>query len=87
MGHYVYILLSNDKKHWYIGSTSDIHKRLREHNSGQTRSIKPFRPFSLVCQESFESRSLARRRELYLKSSKGWLEYKKIKESIILNLS
>ena len=51
--------------------TSDIERRIKEHNSGRTRSNKAFRPFELIYFEKVESRKEARVREIYLKSAAG----------------
>lgn len=65
--NYVYILKSlKDQKH-YIGSTSDLKRRFREHQNGQVISTKPRRPFKLVYYEAYESLLLARKRERSLK--------------------
>jgi putative endonuclease len=73
----------SDKRH-YTGSTENIEKRLKEHNQGKIRSTKSRCPFELIYQESFETRSEARKRENYLKSGPGrrfLKEVKGIKES------
>ena len=55
----------------YIGLTSDVRKRLVEHNSGYNRSTKSRLPFSLIYVEKCGSRAEARERERFLKSGKG----------------
>jgi len=71
MTYYLYILRSlKDKKH-YTGISSNVEKRLAQHNSGKTRSTKIRRPFILIYTEEFNSRSEAREREKYLKSYQG----------------
>ncbi len=55
----------------YIGYTSDLKKRFKEHNSGKSRSTKPFRPYELIFYESFLNRIDAKNREKYLKSGYG----------------
>gem|GEM_PF-674386 len=67
----VYILYSSKYAKFYIGFTSDIDKRLIEHNSGNTKSTKPFIPWEVIYKEEFETRIAARKRELYLKSAAG----------------
>lgn len=51
----------------YLGSTMDIDRRLREHNSGQVFSTRPRRPFELVYFEAYKSEHDARMRESRLK--------------------
>lgn len=68
---YVYILKSLKDSGYYVGLTSDIEKRLTYHNSGWVRSTKHRKPFELIYKEEYYSRTLAREREVYLKSYKG----------------
>ena len=68
---YIYILKSLKNNRLYTGSTNDIERRLKEHNSGQSKYTKLTKPFELVYKESFEERLEARRRELFLKTGKG----------------
>ncbi|MGI6278384.1 MAG: GIY-YIG nuclease family protein [Patescibacteria group bacterium] len=42
--YYVYILLSKKSKKLYKGLTSDIKKRLSEHNKGKVDSTKNGKP-------------------------------------------
>jgi putative endonuclease len=78
--YYVYILQSEIRKSFYIGSTVDIPKRLLEHNRGGTPSTKPYRPWKVVHIEEFADKSLATKREWYLKHPIGYLEKRKIVE-------
>jgi putative endonuclease len=55
----------------YIGSTRDLKARLRLHNDGALRSTSPRRPFELIFYEAYRSEYDAKRREIYLKSTKG----------------
>src|SRR6056297_730190 len=82
MKYYVYILQSLKDKKFYIGSTSDIDKRLSYHNKGKNRSTKYRAPFILVYLEEYTSKSEAMKREYYLKSPKGFLEKKGIIENL-----
>ena len=68
----------------YIGSTNDLHKRLREHNNGKSRSTKRYIPWELVYYEAYISEVDAREREKKLKHhGKGLAELKKrIKNSL-----
>ena len=67
--YYLYIIKSNIKTWHYIGITDNIEKRLREHNLGKTQSTKPYRPFVLIYKEQFEDKTLARKREIFLKKT------------------
>ena len=48
MYYYTYVLKSLKDGHFYIGITHDIEKRLKEHNSGKTRSTRNRLPFRLI---------------------------------------
>ena len=65
--YYVYVLKSQKYKRIYIGFTSDLKKRLKDHNKGNTESTKYGVPWILVYYESFLSRGDAVKRELHLK--------------------
>ena len=65
--HYVY-LLNSDKKKWsYVGCTSNLDRRLNEHNNGKNNSTKKYLPVRLVYYEAFFSKSDAYQREKRLK--------------------
>ena len=68
---YVYVLRSKETDRFYTGMTSDLERRLAEHNSGKTKSSKGYRPWDLFFSEEFETMEEARKRELYLKSGSG----------------
>ena len=67
--YYVYILRSKKNQSLYIGYTTDIERRVIEHNNGQSQSTKPFRPYELIFYEAFINIKDAKSREQYLKSS------------------
>ncbi len=69
--YYVYILQSSKDFEFYTGITSDLSRRLNEHDSGQTRSTKGRGPFKLVYSERFDTRVEAREKEKFLKSGSG----------------
>jgi len=73
---YAYILKSLKDDKYYYGSTSDLDKRLKYHNSGKVRSTKNRQPLILIYSESFETKTLAIKREMFFKSKAGyaWLK-------------
>ncbi len=71
MFYYTYILQSLKNGSLYIGYTSDLQKRLKEHNSGMSKATKPFIPYKLIFYEAFLNRIDAENREEYLKSGYG----------------
>lgn len=74
--YYVYILTCRDST-LYVGSTTDIEKRLHQHNNakGGAHYTKIRRPVVLSYTEEVETYALARAREAELK---GWRREKKI---------
>ena len=51
----------------YIGITKDVDNRLSEHNFGEVRSTKAYRPWVVVHTEHYHDKTGARKRELFLK--------------------
>lgn len=51
--------------------TNNLERRLKEHNNCENRSTKAYAPFTLIYSEKFETRTLARIKEKYLKSGVG----------------
>ena len=78
MVYWVYILQSLKDESFYIGYTRNIKARVKEHNEGFTRYTKHKRPWKLVYQEEFDSKTEAIKREFFLKKQKNREFYKKI---------
>ena len=68
---YVYFLQSTITDRNYVGLTSDLKRRMREHNAGQNLSTKAYKPWELVFYEAYNNREDAVRREKYLKTTQG----------------
>ena len=68
--YFVYVLSSETCDRFYIGSSAEPDERLRDHNFGKVKSSKPYRPWRRILLEQHETKSLALKREKYLKS--GW---------------
>ncbi len=64
---YVYVLRSKKDDGFYIGFTSNLKRRIIEHNSGGNKSTKFRRPFELVYCEAYKSEEDAKHREEMLK--------------------
>ncbi len=62
-----YILHSSKLNKYYVGSTTDVERRLTEHNRGKEKFTKTGMPWTLVYKEEFQELVQARRRELYIK--------------------
>ena len=67
----VYILISEKDKKRYIGCTSNLNRRLEEHNLGLVKSTKNRRPFKLIYTEEFSDKSEALNKEKFFKTGKG----------------
>jgi len=70
--YYTYILnsLSNPDR-FYIGSTSDLKRRLSEHNSGKSIHTNKFTPWKIKNYIAFEDQEKAEKFEKFLKSGNG----------------
>ena len=79
--YFAYVLKSKHFDYFYKGHCKDLQKRLDQHNSGMTVSIRPYIPFEIVYFEEFETLSEAINREKYFKSSRGRQFLKKILQS------
>jgi putative endonuclease len=65
--HYIYIIECSDGS-YYTGYTTDVERRVEEHNSGEgAKYTRGRRPVKLRYQEAFKSRSLAQKREYQIK--------------------
>ena len=79
--HYVYIAQSAKTGSYYIGSAANIEKRIKQHNSNQTRSTRNKGPFKLVYKEPLGTKTEARKRENQLKKLKGNRQLKRLIEN------
>jgi putative endonuclease len=68
---WVYAIRSLERKYIYVGMSNNVDRRMKEHNNGENRSTKAYRPFVLILKEEFNTRAEARKREKYLKSGIG----------------
>ena len=69
--HYVYAIRSEKDGRIYVGMTKNVEKRIKEHNSGHTRSTKGYLPWSLIFIKEVIDQLAARRYEEYYKSGVG----------------
>jgi len=78
--HYVYVIRSQEGR-YYIGSTENIEKRLKQHNSKSNRGwTNRFTGWTEVYREEFETRLEARRREREMKKTRGSKKFKALLE-------
>ena len=64
--YFVYVL-RNPEGRLYIGCTTDLHQRVRQHQEGKGGWTRGRGPWQLVHHEVFDSRATAMRREGNLK--------------------
>jgi putative endonuclease len=84
---FAYALRSLSDGWFYVGMTSRLETRVKEHNAGYNRSTRARVPFDLVYAERFDTRLAARAREKYLKSGVGRAYLKSVAaESIKLGM-
>lgn len=72
----VYILESVKRQKHYIGHTSDLERRFRDHNLGRSRYTKAYVPWKIVYTEVFSTKNEAYAREMQIKSYKGGRAFK-----------
>lgn len=73
----MYAIQSKKDGRIYVGFTTDLNKRLKEHNSGKTKSTKFYIPWKIIYFEVCINRMEARNREKYWKSGYGKEIFKK----------
>ena len=66
----VYILKSLKNSRYYIGSTDNIYRRIREHNIGIVKATANLKPLELKCFISCDTLTDARSSEYRLKKYK-----------------
>lgn len=69
--YFVYALQSEQDGRVYVGFSSDVDKRLSQHNAGKTKSTKGYRPWRLIYSEQALTREEARKREKFFKGGSG----------------
>ena len=75
---YVYILQSvNFPERFYVGSTNDLKRRLKEHNEGKSVHTSKFKPWGLRGYTAFDSEDKAQSFEKFLKTGNGRIFQKK----------
>jgi len=84
--YYTYVLLSQKDGRFYTGSTGNLGKRIKEHNSGRVSSTGYRRPFRLIYYEACLNKYDALQREKYLKTGMGkrYLQ-NRLKQSLVTN--
>ncbi|MCL4397895.1 GIY-YIG nuclease family protein [Patescibacteria group bacterium] len=80
MNYFVYALYNAEGNKIYIGQTSDIDRRLKEHNLkvGKHYTAQARGEWKVIYKEYLESKTEALKREKQLKSCQGRLFIKKL---------
>ncbi|MFH1712849.1 MAG: GIY-YIG nuclease family protein [Candidatus Jacksonbacteria bacterium] len=81
--YYVYILLSQKDKKFYIGFTSDLKRRVQQHKFGEVKSTSKRLPVKLLYYEAYLKKEDAQRNEKYYKTSKGKKALRKKLSSVL----
>jgi putative endonuclease len=68
---YAYVLKSVENDFYYKGHCHNLELRLKQHNAGMTKSIKPYIPFEIAYFEEFSTETEAIQREQYFKTAAG----------------
>jgi putative endonuclease len=68
---YVYILRSERDSGFYIGFSTNLRARLRQHQDGKSFATKSRGPWKLIYYEAYTEREDAEGREKFLKSGAG----------------
>jgi len=77
---FVYIIQSNEK-FIYVGSTTDIQKRLYQHNNKLAGWTKRGNNWEIIHLEQYDTLSEARKREMWYKTGVGREAIKKLIKS------
>lgn len=75
---YVYVLQSLTTEMYYVGFTSNLNRRIIEHNKGKNISTRNKGPYRVIYTEEFDDRLAAIKKERLIKSYKGGLAFKKL---------
>tara|TARA_Y100000310_G_C20657684_1_gene802853 strand:+ start:1077 stop:1343 length:267 start_codon:yes stop_codon:yes gene_type:complete len=74
--HYVYVI-ENEFGNWYIGYTTNLWRRISEHNSHKNVSTAKSEKWKIIYSEAYVEKMDAIGREKFLKSGSGWKFLKK----------
>ena len=87
MTYFVYILYSQKDHKLYIGCTSSLENRIKEHNSRKVTATKNRVPLVIIHSEKFENKTEAFNRERFLKSLWSGKFKKKILKEYLSKIS
>ena len=67
----------------YIGQTTDLKRRLIEHNTGNSPATKPNIPYEIVFYSGFKNQQDGINCEKYFKTTAGWKRIKNMLENTL----
>jgi len=68
----VYVLRSlKDPENYYVGLTTDLDARLKDHNEGKSGHTLKYRPWEVIVTVNFKDQQKAEEFERHLKSGSG----------------
>lgn len=79
---FVYAISSLKRNYIYVGLTSNLERRIQQHNKGYVRTTKPYASFVLLYHESVNTQLEAREREKYWKSGVGKEKLRRLREYV-----
>ncbi|GAB5524077.1 MAG: hypothetical protein Roseis2KO_19490 [Roseivirga sp.] len=68
---YVYIIYSEGRDRYYVGSCDQLDRRISDHNAGRSKYTKSGKPWTLKYHEVYATRQEARQREREIKKKKS----------------
>lgn len=77
MFYYIYVLQSLKDKNFYVGFTTDLKNRVKDHNNGRNISTRNRKPLKLIYFEGYLNKKDTLGREKFLKSGSGLRYIKK----------
>ena len=81
MDFIVYILFSENKNRFYIGFTSNLEERVIRHNQKSKGFTGNVNDWKVVYTENYETKEIAHKRELQIKSWKSRIKIQKLIQS------
>ena len=69
--YYVYVIKSEINGRLYVGFSSELKQRIKDHNAGKSVYTANYRPWALVFYAVFSDEKIAKKFESYLKSHSG----------------
>jgi putative endonuclease len=70
--YFVYSIQSQiNPECFYVGITTDVERRLEEHNAGKSVHTNKFKPWKLIAYVAFKDKAKAEKFESYLKTGSG----------------